>query len=149
MQTFLPYSNFHQSAKALDYRRLGKQRIETKQILNALMGKSKGWVNHPATQMWRGYETALAIYGGIICQEWIKRGYKDQQMQWFKQAFFELDGGAVVEYPSWLHDERFHASHRAALLAKDFEWYSQFEWTEEPKICYYWPKGKDNENLES
>ena len=42
MQTFLPYPDFTQSAKTLDYRRLGKQRVEAWQILNALRGVSKG-----------------------------------------------------------------------------------------------------------
>jgi hypothetical protein len=35
------------------------------------------------------------------------------------------------------HD--FHSSHRAALLYKDFEWYSQFGWCEQPQLHYLWP----------
>ena len=35
MQTFLPTSNFAESAKYLDYRRLGKQRVEVLQLLNS------------------------------------------------------------------------------------------------------------------
>jgi hypothetical protein len=54
MQTFLPVANFKESAKILDYRRLGKQRVEARQILNALQGKSKGWANHPATKCGEG-----------------------------------------------------------------------------------------------
>lgn len=38
MQTFLPYENFEESAWALDTRRLGKQRVETYQIMQALFG---------------------------------------------------------------------------------------------------------------
>ena len=45
MQTFLPYPSMGQSVRCLDYRRLGKQRVEALQILNALDGKSKGWTN--------------------------------------------------------------------------------------------------------
>jgi hypothetical protein len=57
MQTFLPYYSFEESAKCLDYRRLGKQRVEVYQIINILEGKNKtnGWVNHPAVKMWIGY----------------------------------------------------------------------------------------------
>ena len=33
MQTFLPYSSFTESAKILDWRRLGKQRVEGMQII--------------------------------------------------------------------------------------------------------------------
>ena len=36
MQTFLPYPNFVASARALDTKRLGKQRVDTRQIQNAL-----------------------------------------------------------------------------------------------------------------
>ncbi|MDQ1681515.1 MAG: hypothetical protein QOH99_56, partial [Frankiaceae bacterium] len=35
MQTFLPYADFGASARVLDDRRLGKQRVETLQILRA------------------------------------------------------------------------------------------------------------------
>jgi hypothetical protein len=41
VQTFLPYSDYATSARVLDYRRLGKQRVETKQILLA-MNKTAG-----------------------------------------------------------------------------------------------------------
>ena len=48
MQTFLPYKSFENSVKSLDYRRLGKQRVEAKQILNVLLNRTetKGWRNH-------------------------------------------------------------------------------------------------------
>ena len=78
MQTFLPELTFEASASALDYRRLGKQRVETYQILRTLTGKSDSWKNHPAVKMWRGYEKALCAYGLAICEEWrYVRGYKD------------------------------------------------------------------------
>ena len=35
MQTFLPYPDFARSARCLDNRRLGKQRVESYQILRA------------------------------------------------------------------------------------------------------------------
>jgi hypothetical protein len=50
MQTFLPYSSFEESARILDYRRLGKQRVEAWQILRSLDGITKGWSNHPAVR---------------------------------------------------------------------------------------------------
>ena len=39
VNTFLPYPDFVKSAKALDYKRLGKQRVEAWQILRALRGE--------------------------------------------------------------------------------------------------------------
>ena len=52
MQTFLPYDDFVKSAKVLDYRRLGKQRVEAMQLLKAISGQG-GWRNHPAALMWK------------------------------------------------------------------------------------------------
>ena len=63
MQTFLPYQDFAKTAACLDYRRLGKQRIEAKQIYLALTVKDYGWKQHPAVKMWAGYECLLLIYG--------------------------------------------------------------------------------------
>ena len=77
MQTFVPEDTFAKSVRVLDRQRLGKQRVETLQIMKALAGLSKGWVNHPATRMWRGYEQALLDYQDATCNEWLRRGYKD------------------------------------------------------------------------
>lgn len=137
MQTFLPYSNFHETAKVLDWRRLGKQRVEAKQILLTIDrgDEAKGWKNHPAVNMWRGYETALAYYGACICAEWIERGYNDTQLPWFRERI----GNNVVELPWWLEDERVFIGHRSNLLRKDYDYYSQF-WPDVPDdIPYYWP----------
>lgn len=38
MQTFMPYQSFKRTAKVLDQRRLGKQRVETYQIMGTLLG---------------------------------------------------------------------------------------------------------------
>ncbi len=135
MQTFLPYNDFKESAKVLDRQRLGKQRVETLQLLKALRGETKGWVNHPAAKMWRGYENALAIYGVVICEEWVRRGYKDTCREKI-MAYRDTDSAVVV--PRWLGDEDFHASHRSNLLRKDPEHYGKFGWTEPDDLPYVW-----------
>ena len=58
---------------------LGKQRVETYQVLNILLDRTatKGWRNHPVTRMWEGYEEALKLYQNFTIQEWINRGYKN------------------------------------------------------------------------
>ena len=55
MQTFLPYPDLRASCVVLDDRRLGKQRVETFQILRALTWPEYAWKNHPAVRMWRGF----------------------------------------------------------------------------------------------
>lgn len=142
MQTFLPFPSFQDSAHVLDRQRLGKQRVEAKQILNTLLGRSTGWQNHPAVKMWRGFEPCLCVYGGIVSLEWQERGYKDQQYLWFREQYAEISDGSLAPEPPWLGDEAFHSSHRAALLAKAPEWYEQFNWDEEAKIDYFWPRGE-------
>lgn len=136
MQTFLPYSDFTKSAQVLDMRRLGKQRVEVLQILRVLYGESSGWQYHPAVLMWNGYSQALVYYGIAICNEWIERGYRDIcQIRIAGYHNYRI----VHKNPPWLGDEKFHSSHRAALLFKKPEYYSQFGWTEKPEINYYWP----------
>lgn len=67
MQTFLPYVNFAESAKCLDYRRLGKQRVEAKQILDVLNGKTTAWQNHPCVKALKYYLKIIKQYlQGII-----------------------------------------------------------------------------------
>ena len=134
MQTFLPYESFTKSAQVLDYRRLGKQRVEAKQILQAIENQT-GWKNHPIVKMWTPYVPALKQYTNIIITEWIGRGYNNNM------EFYDIDN---VEYPDWLGDERFHASHRANLLRKDFDYYSQFKWRENSESPYVW---RDENNL--
>jgi len=101
MQTFLPYKDFHRSAKVLDNRRLGKQRVEAYQIINTLEGRSSGWKNHPIVKMWEGHEEALKVYYNVICKEWIRRGFKHNM------GFYRIKKKRL-SYPAWLGREEFH-----------------------------------------
>ena len=134
MQTFLPYPNFQESARVLDYKRLGKQRVEAMQILNIISGKvpDSRWKNHPAVKMWTGYENALKAYTNAMIREWIDRGYKNNML------LYSVDR---VEYPWWFGDENFHRSHRSRLIQKNKEFYSPLfpddDGYNESK--YFWP----------
>ena len=132
MHTFLPYKSFKQSLQSLDYRRLGKQRVEAKQILNVLLGRpeTKGWVNHPITKMWKGYENALKEYFNECVTEWISQGYNNTME-------YEVIEGDIV-YPHWLGNDLIHSSHRANLLRKDKEYYSRYMWVEDSDSPYAW-----------
>src|SRR4051794_41209383 len=74
MQTFLPVADFTDSARLLDSPRLGKQRVETLQILRAIELPDYGWANHPAVLMWRGRTPALVAYGLAMASVWRGRG---------------------------------------------------------------------------
>ena len=130
MQTFLPYESFTESAKVLDWRRLGKQRVEGMQVIRAIENPNpQGWKNHPIVIMWTPYVNALKLYTNIIIAEWIKRGYNNNM---------EIYDTNDIVKPHWLGKEEFHSSHRANLLRKDYEFYSQYKWKENPESPYVW-----------
>jgi hypothetical protein len=122
MQTFMPYNCFKLTALSLDNKRLGKQRVEAWQVLRALRGETKGWVNHPATVMWRGYEQALIHYGMTICAEWQERGFKDSLYDKFRTQHLSLS----YAEPWWMGYEPLHTSHQSNLYRKDANYYSEF-----------------------
>lgn len=129
MQTFLPYPDFNKSAKVLDYKRLGKQRVECLQLLKG------SWSNHPASRMWLGHFYALAEYGVAICNEWITRGYNDTCLQKIQdlQKNFEDTG-----LPKWFGDSSFHIAHQSNLLRKKPEHYSKY-FNVSNDLPYIWP----------
>jgi len=144
MQTFLPLPTFAACAAALDDRRLGKQRVETLQILRALVWPSYGWQRHPAVAMWRGFVPALAAYGVAVCAEWRLRGRADAVLP----ALLEFTGGRVPReadlaardlLPPWLGDEELHRSHRSALVRKDPDHYRPLFGDVPADLPYVWP----------
>ena len=131
MQTFLPYADFSKCAKVLDNKRIGNQVYH--EGLTLIRG---GWKNHPASKMWRGHEHALAKYCLALLDELKTRG-RDYP-KWFKYYQNCLKKFKDTGLPKCVGDERVHSSHRAALLAKNYEHYSQFGWLEKPTINYVW-----------
>jgi hypothetical protein len=116
MQTFIPYPDFLESAKVLDYRRLGKQRVEAYQILLVLTGTNYHWKNHPAVKMWQGYEESLKLYINTFINEWVDRGYKNNM------SLYYIDESKLV-MPWWLGNEDFHRAMRSRLIEKNRDFY--------------------------
>lgn len=146
MQTFVPEGrHLAKGFRALDSKRLGKQRVEAWQILNILRDvdnegnpkKPGGWANHPAVQMWVGYETALAGYGILCCQEWIDRGYNDTMLERF-EAVREAATRQIV-WPPWLLNDEVARSHRSNLIRKFPEHYQPLWPDETGELEYVWP----------
>ncbi len=133
LQTFLPFPDFAASAKALDPRRLGKQRVEALQVLNALAaareGRPYGWLRHPCVRMWRGHEALLGGYLDAAIDEWERRGFRNAMPR--RRAMAMRDSALP---PWWWGYERLHASHRSNLLRKDPAHYGRFGWKEPPDL---------------
>ncbi|WP_030672705.1 MSMEG_6728 family protein [Streptomyces rimosus] len=149
MQTFLPYPDFAASAAVLDARRLGKQRVETLQVLRGLTVPGYGWRHHPAVRMWQGYEEALVRYGLEMCRVWTDAGRQDTCAVTMTTDFTahrpraEIRSYAALsdagELPNWLGDPAFHRSHRSALVTKDPEHYRQVFPDVPTGLPYVWP----------
>lgn len=147
MQTFLPYRDFARSAAVLDSPRLGKQRVETLQILRALELGDYGWVNHPAVRMWRGFTPAVVAYGLATIGEWRRRGFADST----EPLIAEFAPGRETQaqlavraaLPPWLGDGRLHLSHRSALVRKQPDTYRPLFGDVDDSVEYWWPGGTD------
>lgn len=132
MQTFICESDLTLSMSRLDFRRLGKQRIEAKQILIALRDPTYGWQNHPAVRMWRGAEGALRGYYNLALREWVRRGYQNHMAEEVEDVSYETPAFATLE---------FIRAHRSNLLRKDPKWYGGFGWGDIPHdLAYVWPQ---------
>jgi hypothetical protein len=144
VQTFLPCATFGRSAAALDTRRLGKQRVETLQVLRALVWPEYGWKRHPAVLMWRGFTPALVAYGVAVCDEWRRRGHRDG----VRAVLLDYNGGREPTWswclaegllPPWLGDEALHRSHQSSLIRKDPEHYGPRFPGVPDDLPYVWP----------
>jgi hypothetical protein len=138
MNTFLPYPDFDECAGVLDNRRLNKQIIEAYQIFRANLGVTKGWRNHPATLMWKDCLMLLSIYHQACVREWQRRGRMHSLSGHLMLLGYDIDW--TTQYlPTWLGNEKLHASHRSNLLRKDPVWYGKFGWMESNDMEYWWP----------
>jgi Pyrimidine dimer DNA glycosylase len=150
VQTFLPYADFAATARVLDTRRLGKQRVETLQVLRALTVPGYGWRHHPVVRMWRGHEEALTRYGLEICREWTRKGRCDTCAASLRTEFTAVTGlrvprtqaelAAAGALPPWLGDPDFHRSHRSALVRKDPGYYRPMFPEVPDDLPYVWPR---------
>lgn len=145
MITFLPSSSYIESAKILDTKRLIKQRLEAAQILALILSipnkdgnKRTGYRNHPVTKMWLLYPSQLYIYYLAIFGEMEVRDINVNPL-YYEEELNRQSINVPHLVPLWSNDERLYSSHRAALLAKDYNYYSKYNWKEEPKIDYWWP----------
>jgi hypothetical protein len=145
VQTFLPYSDFDASARVLDRARLGKQRVETLQVMRALVVPGYGWQHHPVVAMWRGYRPALMAYQAATCAAWTDLGFADTCLPKTLEALELVPSDAEAyrsgdfELPPWMGRPEIHRSHRSKLIAKAPEFYRHLFPDDPPGLDYVWP----------
>jgi hypothetical protein len=126
--------------------------LEGRQIYAALLGRTIGWVNHPATRMWKNHENMLFKYLYAIKRECERRGIKTENnwtaIEEMHEANYNRGDGLTV--PGWMTDEliadKIEITHRGNLYKKDPDYYVEF-YPESKKylkhVCcdqcnYYW-----------
>ena len=176
MQSFLPFANFTESARVLDNKRLGKQRVEGLQILKALdKGPWGCWACHQKVTHFNEYKTGYHCYH---CEAPLKRtawynhpavlmwkSYENALVlyveeicrEWVRRGFKDTVAEKVQEFrkgnicllPDWFGDKAFHLSHQSNLLRKDPEHYGQYFTGVPNDLPYVWPvrKNKDYETI--
>lgn len=118
VNTFIIADTAEECAKLLDFKRLGKQRVEAHQIINILEGKSTGgWTSHPIVKMWKNDLNLLKHYHNCCVNEWMKRGYKNNM-----NLYEDID---EISYPWWFTWKSLQISHICSLLRKDEEYYKK------------------------
>ncbi len=144
VNTFIPYSDFKKCARVLDNKRLGKQRVEAKQILNILTGMTHktGWINHPVVKMWDGHTKALMLYYNTIVEEWIRRGFVNNM------KLYGIRGHIAI--PWFIGNKSVHMSHQANLIRKNNSYLKVFKNVPEDYIkhTYIWPSKLSKEQKE-
>ena len=139
MQTFFPIPELEANAMILsrDRKRLGKQRVESLQILQILtFYPNSKWRNHPAVLMWENYENYLIEYTIPICKWWTAFGYKDtclNKILEFKQYY------QGKQKPYWLNNKLFHLSHQSKLIQKNPKVFQDVFHNCPKNLEYYWP----------
>lgn len=96
MQTFLPYPDFAQSAASLDMMRLGKQRVETFQVLQKLVGERLV----TGVKAWTGRERRISVS---------EPGTPENEMEW------------RIEYPLVKFEYDRRDWHREPILTKGWD----------------------------
>lgn len=140
--TFLPFDDIERSLMTLDKRRLGKQRVEAGQIIKALNGETKGWVNHPATKMWVGYEFLLKHYYNESLRIWELRGGNNVLLKPHSLTEEEQRRVSDKDFPWWWGYIPLHESHKAALIRKDDVYYTALFELKSNRFLdlgYFWP----------
>lgn len=121
---FIPLSDPIEIAKILDDKRLGKQRVEAKQIITIITGEAKSlaWSHHPAVLMWKDYPNELKYYYNCIVLEWVHRGYINN-MPLFATS---KQNRTPPRMPWFMYCKPVLLSYQASLLRKNYSHYHKY-----------------------
>ena len=130
MQVFIIGSAF-ETAMCLDKKRLNKQIIECRQILKAIYGESKAWINHPCTIQYKKHKEWLIAY--MHCLE----AFYNKDIH--KARIWNLY--ALDNTPDF-HTSAYFDNMKRRLYTKNHEHYKQWESLGESYENWYWVDSK-------
>lgn len=130
MQIFITGSPF-ETAQVLDKRRLNKQIIECLQIMKAIKGESKAWLNHPCVKMYREHLDWLKNYFGTLDD------FRDGHIEHAKFFSFLAD-----KFRPHFHTQEYFNQMKRRLFTKDNEYYKQWLHLGESDVNWYYVDGE-------
>lgn len=127
MQVFVVGTPY-ETASILDPKRLNKQIVECRQILDTLRGNTEAWKNHPVVLQYRGYEDWLELYTDVLTN------YRDGD--YFSAEIADF----VAEAPKF-HTKEFLNQMKRRLYTKDNNHYRQYAHLGESQENWYFVDG--------
>lgn len=126
MQVFIIGSAL-ETAQALDKKRLNKQIIECKQILNAINGKTKAWTNHPCTIQYKNHINWLIAYANCL-ESYFKNDIHKARI-WNLYA---------MDLTPNFHTSMYLEQMKRRLYTKDNNHYNRWRFLGESQENWYW-----------
>lgn len=130
MQIFIVGSIF-ETCQALDKRRLWKQILEARQIIDILLGKTQAWKNHPVAKMYKDDLEWLLLYLAVFEEYW----------KGDLEAAEIISNGAEEIKPIFLYDDSYLENMKKRLFTKDSSFYSQWASLGESYVNMYFVDG--------
>jgi hypothetical protein len=120
-----------ETAQALDKRRLNKQIIECRQILDALYNYKIGWKNHPCTLSYKNDRDWLWSY--CLCLEQYREGEYNQALYWNNLA---------EKVRPVFHTQEYFDQMKRRLYTKSPEYYAQWSELGTSEVNWYYVAGE-------
>jgi hypothetical protein len=119
MQVFMPFNDIFWSISVLDKKRLWKQALEAREVIEILCGKDSKWVHHPVVYMYSGYIDFLCTYFNMCLEQCEIRGIK-HKLQPYSIDYSRWGPKREIRIPRWMGYIPFHDSHLYNLVRKAY-----------------------------
>lgn len=129
MQVFIIGSPL-ETAQALDAKRLHKQIVEVRQIIDAHIGQTKAWLNHPCTRQYWKHTVWLKLYEIVLKHH--RDGYT---------ALAEYYSRLAEKFKPDFHTPEYFDQMKRRLYTKDPNHYSQWAHLGSSDVNWYYVDG--------